>query len=125
LRRECDASASLSSFAASELKRPVSILDVAGTPEFWQLMGLSLLDDVRITILNLEVHPVSAPLFESVAADARDLGRYAETASGSVSQGRIYEEKLLGITKSFVAFDVGRDRAADYQPRWAMKSATL
>lgn len=62
----------------SEVTRPVRILDVGGTPEFWQLMGLSALDDVRITILNLEAHRVSGPVFESVAGDARDLGRYAD-----------------------------------------------
>jgi hypothetical protein len=51
----------------SLVKRPVRILDVGGTPEFSQLMGLNQLDNVRITILNLQAHPVPGPLFDSVA----------------------------------------------------------
>jgi len=75
----------------SEVKRPVRILDVGGTPEFWQLMGLSQLDDVRITILNLQAHPLSGPLFDSVAGDARDLGRYADKSFDVVFSNSVIE----------------------------------
>lgn len=75
----------------SEVKRPVHILDVGGTPEFWQLMGLSELNDVRITILNLQAHPVSGPLFDSVAGDARDLGRYADGSFDVVFSNSVIE----------------------------------
>ena len=74
----------------SEVKRPARILDVGGTPAFWQLMGLSQLDDVRITILNLQAHPVTGPLFDSVAGDARDL-RYADRSFDVVFSNSVIE----------------------------------
>jgi hypothetical protein len=75
----------------SVVKRPVRILDVGGTPEFWQLMGLNELDDVRITILNLQAHRVSGSVFESVAGDARDLGRYADRSYDVVFSNSVIE----------------------------------
>jgi hypothetical protein len=75
----------------SEVQRPARVLDVGGTPEFWQLMGLSELEGVRITILNLQAHPVSAPVFESVAGDARDLGRYADKSFDVVFSNSVIE----------------------------------
>lgn len=74
-----------------EIKRPARVLDVGGTPEFWQLMGLHELNDISITILNLQAHPVSAPLFESVAGDARDLGRYADKSFDVVFSNSVIE----------------------------------
>jgi len=62
----------------SEVERPLRILDVGGTSEFWQLMGLSHLDHVRITLFNLQAQSISGPVFESVAGDARDLSRYPD-----------------------------------------------
>jgi hypothetical protein len=75
----------------SQVKRPLRVLDVGGTPEFWQLMGLNQLDDVNITILNLQAHPVSGPFFESVAGDARDLGRYADRSFDVVFSNSVIE----------------------------------
>jgi hypothetical protein len=74
-----------------QVKRPLRILDVGGTPEFWQLMGLSQLGDVRITIFNLQAHPVSGPLFESVAGDARHLGQYADRSFDVIFSNSVIE----------------------------------
>lgn len=62
----------------NEVERPLRILDVGGTSEFWQLMGLSNLDRVRVTLFNLQAQSASGPIFESVAGDARDLSRYPD-----------------------------------------------
>lgn len=62
----------------NEVKHPLRILDVGGTSEFWQLMGLHHLDDVTITLFNLQAQTVSGAGFESVAGDARDLSRYPD-----------------------------------------------
>ena len=63
--------------------RPLSILDVGGTQQFWDIMGRQHLEGAQVTLLNLAAPPVSANNFESVAGDARDLGRY-ETSSFDV-----------------------------------------
>lgn len=59
----------------AEVKRPVRILDAGGTSEFWQLMGLSHRDDIRVTILNRRSARLS-----KVSGDARGLARYADSS---------------------------------------------
>jgi Methyltransferase domain len=75
----------------SEVKRPVRILDVGGTPEFWQLMGLRRLDDVRITIFNLQAQSVPRPVFENAVGDARDLSRYGDKSFDVVFSNSVIE----------------------------------
>jgi len=59
------------------LQRPVTILDVGGTQEFWDSMGADALGKVRVTLLNLNKTRISKPMFEAVTGDGRDLSRYA------------------------------------------------
>jgi hypothetical protein len=75
----------------NECERPLHILDVGGTPEFWQLMGLSYLNQVRITLLNLQTQPASGPIFDSVAGDARDLSRYPDRSFDVVFSNSVIE----------------------------------
>lgn len=63
--------------------RPVRILDVGGEQQFWRMMGVDLPRDVSITLLNRRAEAVVHKNMESVAGDARDLGRY-ETSSFDV-----------------------------------------
>jgi hypothetical protein len=54
-------------------------------------MGLGQLDDVRITILNLQAPLVTGPSFESVAGDARNLERYADRSFDVVFSNSVIE----------------------------------
>jgi hypothetical protein len=58
------------------LAKPLSILDVGGTQDFWQAMGYGDRDDLHLTLLNVEEKATSAPHITSVAGDARDLSQY-------------------------------------------------
>lgn len=62
------------------VKRPVRILDIGGTQEFWERMGGGGLGDVRVTLLNLIARPTGSPRFESVSGDARDLSEYPDAS---------------------------------------------
>ena len=62
------------------LPRPLHILDVGGTEQFWRSMGLEAGAGLTITLLNLEAAPVQTPGFRSVAGDARDLSRYPDAS---------------------------------------------
>jgi hypothetical protein len=73
------------------IDRPVSVLDVGGTQNFWEVMGLRSLGDLRITLLNLETQPVSSSNFESVAGDARDLSRYGDASFDVVFSNSVIE----------------------------------
>jgi SAM-dependent methyltransferase len=71
--------------------RPIRVLDVGGTQEFWDMMGVAALGDVRVTLLNLAAPPVSAASFESVAGDARDLSRYPDSSFDVVFSNSVIE----------------------------------
>jgi hypothetical protein len=61
-------------------KRPISILDVGGTEIFWENMGFGVspdsIDQVKITLLNLEKSDVRHPNFQSIAGDARSMPQF-------------------------------------------------
>ena len=55
------------------LKRPVHILDIGGTEDYWKMMELDTSDQVYITLLNLTETDVQLPNVKSVSGDARNL----------------------------------------------------
>lgn len=57
----------------SRLERPVSILDIGGTEEYWKMMLADRDDRIFITLLNLNQVTVMSPNMTSVAGDARDI----------------------------------------------------
>ena len=63
-------------FVAS-LPKPVKILDIGGTPAFWENTGLNA-DDVEITLLNLASIETDLPNAISIAGNATDLSAFAD-----------------------------------------------
>jgi SAM-dependent methyltransferase len=59
------------------LPRPLSILDVGGTPAVWERIGFAGRQDVEITLINLEPQPMQWNNITAVAGDARDMSRFA------------------------------------------------
>ena len=57
----------------SSLTRPISILDVGGTQQFWEVMGFAQEEGVNVTLLNIYEKPTSLSNFESVRGDARAM----------------------------------------------------
>ena len=57
----------------AQLEKPIRILDVGGTQRFWEVMGLSELDGVYITLINIDNQTVSSPNFKSVVGNACDM----------------------------------------------------
>lgn len=57
----------------SRLVRPVRILDIGGTENFWEVMGFGAQPGVRVTLLNLHKEEVSLPGLTSMAGDARSI----------------------------------------------------
>ena len=58
--------------------KPVRILDVGGTPEFWEMMGFSERTDAEITLLNLVELKRSSRRFTYIVGDARNLGMFSD-----------------------------------------------
>lgn len=59
------------------LPKPVKILDIGGTPEFWKDAGLDDAD-VEITLLNLALVESDLPNVVSIAGDATDLSTFSD-----------------------------------------------
>jgi len=59
------------------LPKPVKILDIGGTPEFWKNAGFDMAD-VEITLLNLTLVETDLPNVISIAGDATDLSDFAD-----------------------------------------------
>jgi hypothetical protein len=53
--------------------RPVRILDVGGTTEFWRNRGWLMRDDIELVLLNLEAEPTAVGNIESVVGDATNV----------------------------------------------------
>ena len=60
------------------IPRPLRILDVGGTQDFWEKMEFTNEPEVEIMILNISKVPVRYPGFSSVSGDARDLSRFGD-----------------------------------------------
>lgn len=57
----------------ADLPRPIRILDLGGTREFWEQSGVELQGDFEITLVNLDAMEWEAGVFRSMRGDATDL----------------------------------------------------
>lgn len=57
----------------SHVERPVHILDIGGTENYWKTMGLDADDEVFITLLNLTEDRITLPRMTSIVGDARKI----------------------------------------------------
>jgi hypothetical protein len=62
----------------SEVRRPIRIIDIGGTTQFWEYRGWAGRDDVHITLVNLTAEDQVFDNIESHAGDATRLDRYAD-----------------------------------------------
>src|SRR6266550_9168705 len=73
------------------LPKPVSILDVGGTPDFWQMMDSSEREDIEITLLNLIAIQRPPARFRCVVGDARNLTRFGDREFDVVFSNSVIE----------------------------------
>jgi len=74
----------------ARLPRPVTILDVGGTAEFWKRLEFAN-DGVKVIILNLTAERIDDPRFESRVGDARDLSDFANKSVEVVYSNSVIE----------------------------------
>jgi len=60
----------------SPLSRPIRILDIGGTNEFWQQRGWANRPDIQVLTLNLQCEPKLFSNIDSIAGDATDLRQF-------------------------------------------------
>jgi SAM-dependent methyltransferase len=71
--------------------RPLSILDVGGTQDFWEHMAFTAEPGVQITILNLDPQAVKFANFTSVVGDATNLSLFADDSFDVVFSNSVIE----------------------------------
>ncbi len=75
-----------------DLERPVKILDIGGTENFWKQMGVYGNNEYMITILNLnEPEKTNDENFEFVKGNALDLGIYKDKSFDVVFSNSVIE----------------------------------
>ncbi|WP_095044289.1 class I SAM-dependent methyltransferase [Candidatus Promineifilum breve] len=75
----------------ASVPRPLTILDVGGTQDFWERMDFLDEAGIHITILNLEPQPVRFSGFTSIIGDATNLALFADDAFDVVFSNSVIE----------------------------------
>ncbi len=60
------------------LPKPLKILDIGGTQQYWEEVGFIEEKAVEVLLLNLSSEKTTFPNFRSIAGDARDLGEFED-----------------------------------------------
>ncbi len=97
---------------ASALPRPISILDIGGTVEFWVQRGWANRDDIHITLVNIQKDPKEHRRIVSKVGDATNLIEYPDKSidivfSNSVIEHLCTRENQAAMAKEIMR--VGRD----------------
>jgi len=74
-----------------ELPRPLHVLDVGGTEEFWETMDFTGQPDLFFTLLNLSSPRATHENFECIDGDARDLSRFHDQQFDLVFSNSVIE----------------------------------
>ena len=93
---------------AARLPRPLRILDVGGTNEFWENRGWAGRRDVHISSLNLEAHEQRHDNILALAGDATDLSRYAAGSFDIVFSNSVIEHLFTLEQQRRMAAEVQR-----------------
>jgi len=75
----------------ASVPKPVSILDVGGTQIFWEMMGFSELEQIQITLLNLEMPEITLSNFVGLEGDAKNLDVIADQQFDVVFSNSVIE----------------------------------
>jgi 2-polyprenyl-3-methyl-5-hydroxy-6-metoxy-1,4-benzoquinol methylase len=73
------------------LAAPIRILDVGGTPQFWDMMNFTASEEAQITLLNTHIVEVSGRHMHSVTGDARNMSQFADREFDVVFSNSVIE----------------------------------
>ena len=90
------------------LPRPLHILDVGGTTDFWEQRGWVDRDDIEIVTLNLKAEEPRYRNVEPVTGDATDLSRYDDHSFDVVFSNSVIEHLFTRENQERMAREVAR-----------------
>lgn len=86
----------------------MAIIDIGGTPRFWELCGWADLDDVRITIVNLEASECKHSNIEIKVGDATNLANYSDRSFDIAFSNSVIEHLTTDENQASMAREVKR-----------------
>jgi hypothetical protein len=87
---------------------PIKILDVGGTQIYWERMNFAGHDNVFITLLNLDLAPVSETNFSSIKGNACDLSEFEDDHFDIVYSNSVIEHLFTFENQQKMANEVRR-----------------
>jgi Methyltransferase domain len=99
---------------ATRLPRPLRIVDVGGTNEFWEQRGWAGLADVEITLVNLEAAERRHANIVPTAGDATDLSEHADDSFDIAFSNSVIEHLFTFENQARMAAEVRRVASAAY-----------
>ena len=96
----------------TRLPRPISILDIGGTVEFWEQRGWADRDDVQITLVNIKPATKNHDRIKSVVGDATNLSNFDDKSVSVVFSNSVIEHLFDREHQEMMAREVvrvGRD----------------
>ncbi len=91
-----------------ELPRPLRVLDVGGTNEFWESRGWHEREDVSITLLNITAPVKKWRNIDGIAGDATDLSRFGKEEFDAVFSNSVIEHLFTHERQRAMASEVAR-----------------
>jgi len=73
----------------ADMERPVKVLDVGGTEDFWDTVAYRA--DLEIVILNIEAGTAQTPRYRRIIGDARDLSMFGAKTFDVVFSNAVIE----------------------------------
>ncbi len=90
------------------LPRPLSIIDIGGTPKFWELCGWAGRNDVQITIINLKSSECKHSNIEIKIGDATSLANYSDQSFDIAFSNSVIEHLFTLENQASMAREVQR-----------------
>ena len=95
-----------------ELPKPVRIIDLGGTKEYWEQRGWAGREDVSITLVNLEPQPQRHANIVATQGDATDLSEHADGSFDIAFSNSVIEHLFTFETQAKMAARDPARRAA-------------
>ncbi len=74
-----------------DVPKPVILLDMGGTQNYWESMGINEADEMRISLVNLQTEKTSYSNFKSFAGDATNLMGFSDKSFDVVFSNSVIE----------------------------------
>lgn len=93
---------------ASSIPRPIRVIDVGGTREFWQNRGWAGREDITITLVNLASEPSGHKNIVSREGDATNLSEYDDGSFDIAFSNSVIEHLFTFENQQAMAHEVQR-----------------